>query len=298
MSLGRFSPEPAHMCTCTILSLLKLRTPNVYFCDLCKRKKRSLHSQNGYTLFKNLTLHLTMSTLSFFSWSTFCHFFTSLPAISSFVLDCNLLFFFRAYSMAIGSGALYGSNFNPVAHLLQKRWAEDPESRKSATIALDYIFSHWTGILSATMVYFLIYCILTRGRPHVFPRSILPGIAAGVLWGLGDSKYEGVFLLVFFFPSSWQGNEALSFSSVLRLLVCTYSLVQWNWFSVVTGCTWVTCISDVRGPISLHHWAVHLLCICKMYYHWLCCLYSTNVPLILCSSSVLVFLHRQSMCFR
>ena len=25
-----------------------------------------------------------------------------------------------------------------------------------------------------------------------------------------------------------------------------YSLVQWNWFSVVTGCTWVTCISDVR----------------------------------------------------
>ena len=35
---------------------------------------------------------------------------------------------------------------------------------------------------------------------------------------------------------------------------CTrlYSLVQWNWFSVVTGCTWVACISDVREPISLH----------------------------------------------
>ena len=32
-----------------------------------------------------------------------------------------------------------------------------------------------------------------------------------------------------------------------------YSLVQWNWFSVVTGCTWVTCISDVREPTSLHH---------------------------------------------
>ena len=31
-----------------------------------------------------------------------------------------------------------------------------------------------------------------------------------------------------------------------------YSLVQWNWFSVVTGCTWVTCITDVREPISLH----------------------------------------------
>ena len=29
-----------------------------------------------------------------------------------------------------------------------------------------------------------------------------------------------------------------------------YSLVQWNWFSAVTGCTWVTWSSDVREPIS------------------------------------------------
>ena len=28
--------------------------------------------------------------------------------------------------------------------------------------------------------------------------------------------------------------------------------MQWNWYSVVTGCTWFTCISDVREPISLH----------------------------------------------
>ena len=35
-----------------------------------------------------------------------------------------------------------------------------------------------------------------------------------------------------------------------------YSLVQWKWFSVVTRCTWVTCMSDVREPISLHQ-AVH-----------------------------------------
>ena len=31
-----------------------------------------------------------------------------------------------------------------------------------------------------------------------------------------------------------------------------YSPVQWNWFLVVSGCIWVTCISDVREPISLH----------------------------------------------
>ena len=42
----------------------------------------------------------------------------------------------------------------------------------------------------------------------------------------------------------------------VRVLFFKYSLVQWNWFSVVTECSWVTCISDVRGPISLHQ-AVH-----------------------------------------
>ena len=31
-----------------------------------------------------------------------------------------------------------------------------------------------------------------------------------------------------------------------------YSLVQWNWFSAVTGCAWVHASSDVREPISLH----------------------------------------------
>ena len=41
-------------------------------------------------------------------------------------------------------------------------------------------------------------------------------------------------------------------------LCFAYSLVQWNWFSDVTGCTWVICIHcDVREPISLHQ-AVHV----------------------------------------
>ena len=32
-----------------------------------------------------------------------------------------------------------------------------------------------------------------------------------------------------------------------------YSLVPpWNWFSDVTGCTWITCTSDIREPIPLH----------------------------------------------
>ena len=31
-----------------------------------------------------------------------------------------------------------------------------------------------------------------------------------------------------------------------------YSLVQWNWFSEITGCTWVRSSSDIKKPILLH----------------------------------------------
>ena len=51
------------------------------------------------------------------------------------------------------------------------------------------------------------------------------------------------------------------------------SLVQWNWFSVVTGCTWVTGISDVREPISLHQ----AVCAC-----WQHKLNSAQLPMSLC----------------
>ena len=46
-----------------------------------------------------------------------------------------------------------------------------------------------------------------------------------------------------------------------KLCAPVYSLVQWNWFSGVIKCTWVTCISDVREPISLHQ-AVHACLLC------------------------------------
>ena len=44
----------------------------------------------------------------------------------------------------------------------------------------------------------------------------------------------------------------------MAIIITVYSVVQWNWSSVVTGCTWVTCISDIREPISLYQ-AVHAI---------------------------------------
>ena len=49
------------------------------------------------------------------------------------------------------------------------------------------------------------------------------------------------------------------------VIMRVHSLVQWNWFSVVTGCTWVTCISDVREPISLHQSVLFVIMYARMY---------------------------------
>ena len=47
-------------------------------------------------------------------------------------------------------------------------------------------------------------------------------------------------------------REREKVNHVWHLVCYQYSLAQWNWFSVVTGCTWHVSISDVREPISLH----------------------------------------------
>ena len=64
-------------------------------------------------------------------------------------------------------------------------------------------------------------------------------------------------------PWAWMDLRQLkqaicSPSSRMHQTIKKYSLVQWNWFSVVTRCTWVSCINDVREPISLHQAVVYI----------------------------------------
>ena len=51
-------------------------------------------------------------------------------------------------------------------------------------------------------------------------------------------------------------------SSFSRVTPLVYSLVQWNWFSMVTGCTWVTCIqwrqrANFTGRLRLKMQKIH-----------------------------------------
>ena len=67
---------------------------------------------------------------------------------------------------------------------------------------------------------------------------------------------KSIFLFFFFQPShpgllnvGGSGQRKKLFLCPLPPTECKYGLMQWNWFS---GCTWVTCMSDVREAISLH----------------------------------------------
>lgn len=49
---------------------------------------------------------------------------------------------------------------------------------------IDYIFGHYSGILLASTLYFIIYGLIMRNKPRVYPKVILPGLLSGIMWGI------------------------------------------------------------------------------------------------------------------
>jgi len=82
--------------------------------------------------------------------------------------------------LSIISGCLYGVNFNPPIYLSQ---------HGRSTNGLDYVFSHFCGIWITSTTYFLIYCILKKNKPVLYPSVVLPGILSGILWSMADISW-------------------------------------------------------------------------------------------------------------
>ena len=49
---------------------------------------------------------------------------------------------------------------------------------------LDYIFGHYTGILLSSTLWFIIYCVVMKNKPQVYPKIIIPGLISGIMWGI------------------------------------------------------------------------------------------------------------------
>lgn len=73
------------------------------------------------------------------------------------------------------AGVLYGFTFTPALYVQDNY----PDSSNNA---LDYVFSLYTGIYLSAIFYFTIYCVLTKNRPKVYPKVILPGLISGYLF--------------------------------------------------------------------------------------------------------------------
>uniref|UniRef100_A0AAY4AB13 Transmembrane protein 144 n=1 Tax=Denticeps clupeoides TaxID=299321 RepID=A0AAY4AB13_9TELE len=88
------------------------------------------------------------------------------------------------YSMAVVAGLLYGSSFIPVLYIKNHATKPDSPYQGASQFDLDYVFAQFSGIFLTSTIYFLIYCIVMRNKPKVFPKAILPGFVSGVMWGV------------------------------------------------------------------------------------------------------------------
>ena len=73
-------------------------------------------------------------------------------------------------------GALSGSTFTAPQFVVD-------QSNGSIDL-LDLLFSHFCGILGASILFFAIYCVVSRGKPWVKSDILLPSILGGICWGM------------------------------------------------------------------------------------------------------------------
>lgn len=104
------------------------------------------------------------------------------------------------FGVALGAGVFMGASFNAASYL---KTLGPPEH---STEMREYVFSHYTGILLATSLYFIVYLAVNHAR-HVksFYRKdmIMPGVASGIVWGIaqvGWFEAIGVLSYVVSFP--------------------------------------------------------------------------------------------------
>jgi len=88
--------------------------------------------------------------------------------------------------LSIIAGTCYGINFDPPQYVIDNYDGASQES-------IDYVFSHFCGILLASTFWFAVYCAYktyyVKQPVEVYPRVILPGFISGMLWGMAQTSF-------------------------------------------------------------------------------------------------------------
>ena len=49
------------------------------------------------------------------------------------------------------------------------------------------MFATFCGIFITSTVYFIIYAVYKRNQPKIYPRAMLPGFVAGIIWSIATA---------------------------------------------------------------------------------------------------------------
>eukprot|EP00760_Papus_ankaliazontas_P019082 PhM_4_TR17871/c0_g1_i1/m.11081 len=128
--------------------------------------------------------------------------------------------------LAAVAGTLYGVNQTPVLHLIDT-YAE--QTLTGSTVysddALDYAFSHYCGILGSSTFYVVVYCIVHKHTPRVFPEPrymdiLLPALISGMMWAVAQT-------------ASFVANDNLGITVAMPTLTAGPAIVGGVWGVVV-----------------------------------------------------------------
>lgn len=88
------------------------------------------------------------------------------------------------FGLAGLAGALFGLNFVPPQYLMDHH--EDAFGKSHSTHAMDYVFSHFSGIFLTATAVFLIYTAARGNRPYMPNNLVLPAFACGTMWAIAQ----------------------------------------------------------------------------------------------------------------
>jgi len=130
-----------------------------------------------------------------------------------------------AITLSVISGLLYGVNFNPAEKLRLDR------SGKHSDDALDYVFSHFSGVFLATGIaftlhYFHVVRKSTDRYQDIRQETVFPAVISGVMWGIAQTSW---------FVANRALSMSISFPIISTLPSVVAALIGYFYFQEMRG---------------------------------------------------------------
>ena len=130
-----------------------------------------------------------------------------------------------AIMLSVISGLLYGVNFNPAEKLRLDR------SGKHSDDALDYVFSHFSGVFLATGIaftlhYFHVVRKSTDRYQDIRQETVFPAVISGVMWGIAQTSW---------FVANRALSMSISFPIISTLPSVVAALIGYFYFQEMRG---------------------------------------------------------------